>query len=150
MIVSIGLTLVDPLAAVDVNVPGIIETLVAPLVTHLNVLLCPFVMLDGLAVNELMVGFVAARATPFRPTQASRLNKGKNALPHRSTTVSSSASPNCSFTAADIFISHLVAVNPRAAQSYITLTDLNLAAYTLCSGRPGSRKLAHRNGTPFR
>lgn len=51
-----GLTLVEPLAEVDVKVPGVMATLVAPLVTQLSVLLEPEVMLVGLAVNELMVG----------------------------------------------------------------------------------------------
>jgi hypothetical protein len=42
---------------VDVNVPGVIAMLVAPDVTQLNPLLEPELMLVGLAVNELMVGF---------------------------------------------------------------------------------------------
>jgi hypothetical protein len=52
----VGLTLVEPLADVDVNVPGVIAMLVAPVVTQLNVLLEPEVTLVGLAVKELMVG----------------------------------------------------------------------------------------------
>lgn len=40
----------------DVNVPGVMAMLVAPVVTQLNVLLEPEVTLVGLAVKELMVG----------------------------------------------------------------------------------------------
>ena len=56
MVVAVGLTLVEPLADVDVNVPGVMAMLVAPLVAQLNVLLEPEVMLAGLAVKELIVG----------------------------------------------------------------------------------------------
>jgi hypothetical protein len=41
---------------VDVNVPGLIAILVAPLVTQLSVLLEPKLIPVGLAANELMVG----------------------------------------------------------------------------------------------
>ena len=57
MVVAVGLTLVEPLADVEVNVPGVIAILVAPLVAQLNVLLDPEVILEGLAVKELIVGF---------------------------------------------------------------------------------------------
>lgn len=57
MVVAVGLTLVEPLAAVEVNVPGVIPILVAPLVAQLNLLLAPEVILEGLAVKELIVGF---------------------------------------------------------------------------------------------
>ena len=56
MVVAVGLTLVEPLAAVEVNVPGVIPILVAPLVAQLNLLLAPEVILEGLAVKELIVG----------------------------------------------------------------------------------------------
>ena len=52
------LTLVDPLAAAEVNVPGVIATLVAPVVVQLNVLPPPAVMLAGAALNEAIVGAV--------------------------------------------------------------------------------------------
>lgn len=57
--VAVGLTLVDPLAAVDVNVPGVMAILVAPVAAQLSVLPDPVVMLVGLAVKELMVGLAA-------------------------------------------------------------------------------------------
>ncbi len=48
----------------DVNVPGVMARLVAPVVAQLKVLLEPEVMLVGLAVKELMVGLLA----PFTVT----------------------------------------------------------------------------------
>ena len=58
--VAVGLTPNDPLADVEVNVPGVIAMLVAPVVTQLNVLLEPEAMLVGLAVKELIVGLHGA------------------------------------------------------------------------------------------
>jgi hypothetical protein len=63
VVVAVGLTVVEPLAAVEVKVPGVMAMLVAPLVAQLSVLLEPDVMLVGLAVKVLMVGFVGAGAT---------------------------------------------------------------------------------------
>jgi len=60
VVVAVGLTLVEPLADVDVNVPGVMATLVAPVVAQLSVLLEPEVILVGLAVKELIVGLLAA------------------------------------------------------------------------------------------
>jgi hypothetical protein len=54
--------LVDPLAKFDVNVPGVIATVVAPLVDQLK-LLEPEVMLVGFAENELIVGLLPAAFT---------------------------------------------------------------------------------------
>jgi hypothetical protein len=56
--VAVGLTVVEPLTDVDVNVPGVMARLVAPLVTQLSALLEPAVMLAGFAVKELMVGLL--------------------------------------------------------------------------------------------
>ena len=56
VVVDAGLTLVEPLACVDVNVPGIIAIELAPLVAQLSVLLEPALILVGLAVKELIVG----------------------------------------------------------------------------------------------
>ena len=50
-----GVTVVEPLAEVDVNVPGVMAMPVAPVVAHVSVLLAPALMLTGLAVNEVMV-----------------------------------------------------------------------------------------------
>ena len=58
--VEVGLTLVEPLAELDVNVPGVMAMVVAPVVAQLSVLPEPDVMLAGLAVKELMVGLLAA------------------------------------------------------------------------------------------
>jgi hypothetical protein len=56
VVVAVGVTLVDPLAEVDVNVPGVIAILAAPLVAQLSVALAPEVMLVGFAVKELIAG----------------------------------------------------------------------------------------------
>jgi hypothetical protein len=56
VVVAVGLTLVEPLADIDVNVPGVMAMLVAPIVAQVSVLLEPEVMLVGLAVKELIVG----------------------------------------------------------------------------------------------
>jgi hypothetical protein len=59
VVVAVGLTLVEPLANPDVNVPGAMATLAAPAVVQLSVLLAPEVILAGLAMNELIVGLAA-------------------------------------------------------------------------------------------
>ena len=56
MVVAVGLTLVEPLADVDVNVPGAMAILVAPIVAQLSVLLAPEFMAVGAAVKEVIVG----------------------------------------------------------------------------------------------
>ncbi|MGA8493322.1 MAG: hypothetical protein WB711_23070 [Terriglobales bacterium] len=56
MVVAVGLTLVEPLADVEVKVPGVIATLVAPVAAQLNVLLAPEFMPVGFAAKELIVG----------------------------------------------------------------------------------------------
>lgn len=57
--VAVGLMLVEPLAEVDVNVPGVMEILVAPVVTQFSVLLEPEEIFVGLAVKVLIVGLLA-------------------------------------------------------------------------------------------
>ena len=59
MVVAVGLTLVEPLADVEVNVPGVMARLLAPVVTQLSVLLEPEVIPVGLAVKELITGLLA-------------------------------------------------------------------------------------------
>lgn len=56
MVVADGLNDIVPLAELDVKVPGVMATLVAPVVDQLSVLLAPEVMLVGLAEKEVMVG----------------------------------------------------------------------------------------------
>jgi hypothetical protein len=60
VVVAVGLTLVEPLAEVEVKVPGVMAIFVAPVVAQLSVLLDPEVMLVGFALNELIVGLPAA------------------------------------------------------------------------------------------
>ena len=62
--VAAGLTLVEPLAELDVKFPGAIAMLVAPVVAQLSVALEPAVMLAGLALKELIDG----PACPFTVT----------------------------------------------------------------------------------
>jgi hypothetical protein len=59
VVVAVGLTLVEPLADVEVNVPGVMAILLAPVVAQLSVLLEPEVILEGLAVKELISGLLA-------------------------------------------------------------------------------------------
>jgi len=59
VVVAVGLTLVEPLADVEVNVPGVMARLPAPVVTQLSVLLEPELTPVGLAVKELITGLLA-------------------------------------------------------------------------------------------
>ena len=63
MVVAVGLTVVEPLADVEVKVPGVMAMLVAPVVVQLSVLLEPALMLVGLAVKELIVGWLGGAFT---------------------------------------------------------------------------------------
>jgi hypothetical protein len=56
VVVAVGLTLVEPLADVEVNVPGVMAMLVAPVVAQLSVLLAPELMLVGFAVKDVIAG----------------------------------------------------------------------------------------------
>ena len=56
VVVEVGATEVDPLVEVEVNVPGVIFTWVAPEVVQLRVALAPEVIDDGVAVKALMAG----------------------------------------------------------------------------------------------
>jgi hypothetical protein len=55
-VVAVGVTVVEPVAAAEVKVPGVMLTLVAPVVTQLKVLLEPELTLPGIAVNDVIVG----------------------------------------------------------------------------------------------
>lgn len=97
MVVADGLTLVEPVAEVDVNVPGVTAMLVAPLVTQFKVLLDPALMLALLAVKDVIVGaepftgpgslLVAAAPQPVRPkdnTTRKKTNAQESRLSPRS------------------------------------------------------------------
>jgi hypothetical protein len=56
VVVDVGLTLVEPFADTEVNVPGVTATLAAPVVTQLSVLPEPDLMLAGLAVKDVTAG----------------------------------------------------------------------------------------------
>ena len=63
VVVADGLTDVDPLAKVEVNVPGVMAMPAAPEVDQVSVLLDRGLMLVGLAVNELITGSADAETT---------------------------------------------------------------------------------------
>ncbi|MGO9339773.1 MAG: hypothetical protein ACLPY1_19920 [Terracidiphilus sp.] len=66
MVVAVGLTLVEPLADVDVNDPGVMAMLVAPVVAQLSVLPEPEGILAGMAVNEPIVGLLGVVTVTVR------------------------------------------------------------------------------------
>jgi hypothetical protein len=83
VVVAVGLTLVEPLADVDVNVPGVMAILVAPAAAHVSVLLVPELMLVGFAAKDVIVGVEpfgvdelgeVAPPQPARPIPANRAN----------------------------------------------------------------------------
>ena len=63
--VALGATVVEPVAAIDVKAPGLMLTLVAPLVFHARVVFVPALTLDGFAVKELMAATPEAVALGF-------------------------------------------------------------------------------------
>ena len=85
--VEVGLTLVEPLAAVDVNAPGVMEMLEDPVVDQLSVLLEPEFIPVGFAEKEAMVGgellpgdeAVEPQAT--NPAQAARVMRRRGGRP---------------------------------------------------------------------
>jgi hypothetical protein len=82
----VGLTLVEPLADVDVNVPGVMAMLVAPVVAQVSVLLVPELMLVGFAVKDVIAG-----AEPFPEGGPEELAKPQPAKPSRTNRVRISA-----------------------------------------------------------
>jgi len=54
---------VEPVADVDVNVPGVMAMLAAPVVFQVSVLLAPYAMVVGLATNEPILGLITVTAT---------------------------------------------------------------------------------------
>jgi hypothetical protein len=75
--------LVEPLADEELNVPGVMAMLVAPVAAQLKVLLVPELMLVGSAVKEVIAGMEAlpedaldevdAPPQPANPVQAIRI-----------------------------------------------------------------------------
>ena len=82
VIVAVGLTLVDPLARVDVKVPGIIAILAAPLVAQFSVVLAPAFMVVSVAPNDEIAGTAPCGcfpepltlAHPPNPSAATKIN----------------------------------------------------------------------------
>jgi hypothetical protein len=85
-VVDVGLTLVDPLANVEVKVPGVMAIVVAPLVAQLSMALVPEFMVAGLAPNDEMAGTepcgcfpeLLTLAQPLRPIEARRRKENPN------------------------------------------------------------------------
>ena len=75
MVVAVGLTVVEPLAEVDVNVPGVMAILVAPVVTQLSVLVEPEFTLVGFAVKEVIVGECVDETGETQPVNAAQVNR---------------------------------------------------------------------------
>ena len=78
MVVAVGLTLVEPVADVDVNVPGVMAMLVAPATIQLRVLLAPELMLAGSAVKEAIVGaepFTVGEGVEPQPVSSTQINR---------------------------------------------------------------------------
>jgi hypothetical protein len=85
VVVADGLTLVEPLADVEVKEPGEIEIVVAPLVAQLSVVLVPEFTVAGFAVNEAIDGMeplpggvltvVAVPAQLLKPKPASKMSR---------------------------------------------------------------------------
>ncbi len=78
---AVGLMLVEPLAEVDVNVPGVMAILAAPGAAQLSVLVVPEFMVVGFAKKDVIVGTEPfpgdelnedVEAQPDGPTQANR------------------------------------------------------------------------------
>lgn len=90
MVVDVGLTLMEPLADVDVNVPGVMAIVVAPVACQLSVLLVPELTLAGLAVNEAIAGMAPLFddeldeplvPQPACPAQANKMTIAQRAHP---------------------------------------------------------------------
>jgi uncharacterized protein (DUF2236 family) len=78
VVVAVGLTLVEPLADVEVNVPGVMAILAAPATIQLSVLLEPEFMLVGLAAKEAMVGaepFTVGGVVEPQPISSTPINR---------------------------------------------------------------------------
>jgi hypothetical protein len=78
VVVAVGLRLVEPVADVDVKVPGVMAILVAPVTIQLRVLLLPEVMLVGSAVKEAIVGgepFTGGEVVEPQPVSSTPINR---------------------------------------------------------------------------
>jgi hypothetical protein len=67
IVVAVGLTFIEPLEDLDVNVPGVTETLVAPVADQLSVVVAPEFTDVGLAAKEVMLGMAPVPEAGFDP-----------------------------------------------------------------------------------
>ena len=86
MVVTAGLTLVEPLADVEVNVPGVMAILVAPAADQLRVLLVPEFMLVGFATKDVICG-----TEPFPVDKLAEVPEAQPARPAQQSSVRTSA-----------------------------------------------------------
>jgi hypothetical protein len=82
VVVAAGLTLADPLADMEVNVPGVMAILIAPVLVQLRVLLAPEFMVVGFAAKDVIAGTAPFSGDepdeppqPANPAQANRVRK---------------------------------------------------------------------------
>jgi len=74
----VGLTLIEPVPDVDVNVPGVMAMLAAPVTIQLSVLLVPELMLGGSAVKEAITGgdpFPLGEVDEPQPVSSTQINR---------------------------------------------------------------------------
>jgi len=87
VVVADGVMLVEPLEAVEVKVPGVMATLVAPETDQLSMLLDPEAMLPGFAENDPICGAEpcggagmlceVVEPQPARPAQQNRMQQNR-------------------------------------------------------------------------
>jgi hypothetical protein len=80
VVVAVGLTVVEPVADVEVNVPGVMVMLVALVADQLSSVLVPELIVVGLAVKDVITGagpFPEPGSEETAPTQLVRAMQAK-------------------------------------------------------------------------
>jgi hypothetical protein len=88
VVVAVGLTLVEPLDAVEVKAPGVMAIVAAPVTAHAKVLFAPELMLVGFAIKDVIeldwpfprpeAGKIAPQ--PARPAKANGIRTNEQRL----------------------------------------------------------------------
>jgi hypothetical protein len=137
--------LVEPFADVEVNVPGVMAMLVAPVVAQLSVLLEPEAILVGLAAKDVIVG-----TEPFPEGEPDELAEPQAARPaqaHRVRTSAQRCSPEeSSRQELGLYLQNELEEsirNPFAAVGHTSLVMLDLSCLLAASTEsgPGPRGL---------
>jgi hypothetical protein len=85
-VVVAGITFVDPFADAEVNVPGVMAIVEAPLVDQASMLLAPELIPEGLAVKEAIAGIVPLSGAgldepqPEKPAHTNRMRAAAQSL----------------------------------------------------------------------